>query len=222
MEEHTVKIISTDDLTHDVKRYRVEKPSGYTFVPGQATDLSINTHQLKNKKRPFTFTGLNSDPYLEFIIKIYPSHNGVTKELDSLKPGDELIVRDVWGAITYRGTGVFIAGGAGITPFISIFRDLQSRDELEGNMLIFANKTEADIIQPDEFRNMLGDNFINILSEEKLSNYHHGMINEEFLRSTVGDFNRQFYLCGPPPMMNALKKQLANLGIEKESLTVEF
>ncbi|MDF1559642.1 MAG: hypothetical protein P1P83_05485 [Bacteroidales bacterium] len=146
----------------------------------------------------------------------------MTKELDSLKPGDELIVRDVWGAITYRGKGVFIAGGAGITPFISIFRDLQSRDELEGNMLIFANKTEADIIQPEEFRKMLGDNFINILSEEKLSHYHHGMISEEFLRSIVGDFNRQFYLCGPPPMMNALKKQLANLGIEKESLTVEF
>jgi len=222
MEEYKVKIISKESLTHDVITLQVEKPAGYSFIPGQATDLSINTPELKNKKRPFTFTGLNSDPHLEFVIKIYPSHNGVTKELDSLKPDDELIIRDVWGAITYRGKGVFIAGGAGITPFISIFRDLQSRDELDGNMLIFANKTKADIILPDEFRKMLGDNFINILSEEKLSNYHHGMISEEFLRSTIGDFNRQFYLCGPPPMMNALKKQLANLGVGKESLTVEF
>jgi ferredoxin-NADP reductase len=47
-----------------------------------------------------------------------------------VKPGDQLIIRDVWGAITYKGKGVFIAGGAGITPFISIFRDLSARNEL--------------------------------------------------------------------------------------------
>ena len=60
MEEHIVKIITTEQLTHDVKRFQVEKPKGYTFIPGQATDVSVNTPDFKNKKRPFTFTGLNS------------------------------------------------------------------------------------------------------------------------------------------------------------------
>src|SRR5665647_1968408 len=146
MEEHIVKIIRTEQLTHDVKRFQVVKPKGYSFIPGQATDVSVNTPDFKNKKRPFTYTGLNTDPYLEFTIKIYPSHKGVTSELDKLNPGDEIIVRDVWGAISYKGEGVFIAGGAGITPFISIFRDLRTKHEIAGNTLIFANKTKADII----------------------------------------------------------------------------
>jgi predicted ferric reductase len=44
------------------------------------------------------------------------------KRIRKLKHGDELIIRDVWGAIEYKGEGVFIAGGAGVTPFIAILR----------------------------------------------------------------------------------------------------
>ena len=87
MEVHIVKILSIDQVTHDVKRFRIEKPDGYSFIPGQATEVSVNTPELKNEKRPFTFTCLNSKPYLEFTIKIYPSHNGITNELGKLDPG---------------------------------------------------------------------------------------------------------------------------------------
>ncbi len=168
MEEFAVKIIDVEPVTHDVKRFRVEKPAGYSFIPGQATEVSINTRSLKNEKRPFTFTCLNSDPYLEFTIKIYPSHNGITAELGKLKKGDTLIIRDVWGAISYQGKGVFIAGGAGVTPFISIFRHLRQKGETAGNKLIFANKTRADIILEKEFSTLLGKAFVNILSGELL------------------------------------------------------
>ncbi len=222
MEEHIVKIISVEQVTHDVKRFRIEKPDGYSFIPGQATEVSVNIPELKNEKRPFTFTCLNSDPYLEFTIKIYPSHNGVTNELGKLNPGAELIIRDVWGAISYKGKGVFIAGGAGITPFISIFRDLRMKNEIPGNTLIFANKTKADIILENELSEMLGNAFINILSDEKVDNYFHGMISEDFLKNHLGDLNRKFYVCGPPPMMDAVLKQLANLGVGENSITLEL
>jgi hypothetical protein len=222
MEEHIVKILSIDQVTHDVKRFRVEKPAGYSFIPGQATDVSVNTPEFRNKKRPFTYTCLTRDPYLEFTIKIYTSRNGVTNELGKLKPGGELIIRDVWGAISYKGKGVFIAGGAGITPFISIFRDLHTRNEISGNTLIFANKTKADIILEDELSDMLGNSFINILSDEKNDNYFHGMISLDFLRLHTGDLNRKFYVCGPPPMMDAVLKHLADLGIGEKSITLEL
>ena len=222
MVEHIVRILSTEQVTHDVKRFRVEKPSGYSFIPGQATNVSVNRPDIRNKKRPFTFTGIDRDPYLEFIIKIYPAHKGVTSELDKLNPGDEIIIRDVWGVITYKGEGVFIAGGAGITPFISIFRDLREKNMVAGNTLVFANKTKADIILEQEFRTMLGKEFINILSDEFADGYYHGMVSEDFLKATVNDFSRKFYVCGPPPMMAAVKSQLANLGIGKDSIVVEF
>jgi ferredoxin-NADP reductase len=222
MEEHIVKIIDILQVTHDVKRFRVEKPEGYSFIPGQATEVSINTPELKEERRPFTFTSLNRVLYLEFTIKVYPSHNGVTNELGKLKPGAELIIRDVWGAITYKGKGIFIAGGAGITPFISIFRDLREKGEVSGNKLIFANKTKADIILENELRDMLGDAFINILSDENTSGYFHGMITENFLKENIGNRPGNFYLCGPPPMMDAVKKQLAGLGFGENSITLEL
>lgn len=222
MEEHIVKILSTKQVTHDVKRFRIEKPEGYSFIPGQATEVSVNTPELKNNKGPFTFTCLNSDPYLEFTIKIYSSHKGLTNELGKLDPGAELIIRDVWGAISYKGKGVFIAGGAGITPFISILRDLRTRNEISGNTLIFANKTKADIILENELSDMLGNAFINILSDEKNDDYFHGRISEDFLKNHLGDLNRKFYVCGPPPMMDAVLKQLDNLGVGKNSITLEL
>jgi ferredoxin-NADP reductase len=222
MEEHIVRILRIEQVTHDVNRFQVEKPEGYSFIPGQATEVSINSPDLRDEKRPFTFTCLNREPYLEFTIKIYPSHNGVTYELGKLKPGAELIIRDVWGAISYKGKGIFIAGGAGITPFISIFRDLRTKNEISGNTLIFANKTKADIILEHELRDMLGNAFINILSDEKDNDYFHGMITADFLKANIGESNRNFYLCGPPPMMDAVKQQLASLGVGENSITLEL
>jgi ferredoxin-NADP reductase len=222
MEEHIVKILSIQQVTHDVKRFRIEKPTGYSFSPGQATEVSINTAGFKNERRPFTFTCLNTDSFLEFTIKIYPSHNGITNELGKLKTGDELIIRDVWGAITYKGKGVFIAGGAGVTPFISIFRDLQTKNEVHGNLLVFANKTKADIILEQEFKKLLGKDFINILSDEKVGGYFHGTINEDFLKSHMIGFEKRFYVCGPPPMMDAVMKQLSNLGVGENSIILEL
>lgn len=222
MEEHIVRIINIEYVTHDVRRFQVEKPEGYTFIPGQATELSVNTPALKNEKRPFTFTCLNSKPYLEFTIKIYDSHNGVTSALGNLSIGSELIIRDVWGAINYKGKGVFIAGGAGVTPFISIFRDLSVKNEVSGNSLLFANKTKSDIILEDEFRELLGNSFINILSDEKRDGYYHGFITEEFLKENITDLNQHFYVCGPPPMVDLVTLFLKNMGVEEKSVVIEL
>ena len=221
MEENIVKILSIVQVTHDVRRFQLEKPEGYTFKPGQATDVSVNKPDLKNEKRPFTFTSLNSSDYLEFTIKIYTDHNGITNELGKLKPGAELIIRDVWGDIAYKGTGVFIAGGAGITPFISILRDLDQQDKIGSNMLIFANKSKKDIILEKELTDLLGKSFINILSGEKVKGYAHGFITQEFLKNYIPSITNHYYLCGPPPMMEAVLKQLPGLGVRTDQITME-
>lgn len=221
MEQHHVKVISVEKATHDVLRIVTEKPQHYSFEPGQATDVTINKVGWQKEKRPFTFTCLSNDEHLEFTIKTYPSHNGVTNELLNLKPGDELIIADSWGTIHYKGEGVFIAGGAGITPFISIIRHLYSKNEIGDNKLIFANKTEEDIINKDEFKKILGDNFINILSAEKTDRYAHGYITENFLKKSVSNLNGYFYLCGPHAMIDIIEKQLKNLGVARELIVKE-
>src|SRR5688572_7026373 len=182
MMETTTRILDITPVTHDVNRFRLEKPEGYRFNPGQATEVSINTSKWKEEKRPFTFTSLNEDPFLEFTIKSYRDHDGMTNELGKLHPGDELIIRDVWGAIEYKGPGFFIAGGAGITPFIAILRRLHKDKKLDGNKLFFSNKTSNDIILKDEFNAMLGEDAKFVITNEPDSSYYNGFINEEFLK----------------------------------------
>jgi ferredoxin-NADP reductase len=140
MGKNIVRINSIYGINHDVLRVVTERPHDYNFTPGQATDVSLNMEGWKEEKRPFTFTSLPDDDYLEFYIKTYPDRKGVTNELQKLNKGDELILHNVFGAITYKNEGVFIAGGAGITPFISILRYLNSKNKLGENKLIFANK----------------------------------------------------------------------------------
>src|SRR4051794_28083430 len=192
MEKHFVKIKSLEKVTHDVLRVITDKPFNYNFVPGQATEIAVNKEGWTEEKRPFTFTSLPGDDFLEFTIKVYSSHNGVTCEIMKCRKGDELILHEVWGTIAYKGEGVFIAGGAGVTPFISIFKQLRKLDQIGNNKLIFANKTRSDIILNDYFRETLGRNFKNILSEETTAEYSYGQISREFLLKHIGTVNQLF------------------------------
>jgi ferredoxin-NADP reductase len=144
----------------------------------------------------------------------------MTNELRRLKRHDKLILHDVFGAIEYKGEGVFIAGGAGVTPFISIFRSLTAKNATGTNKLIFANKTVDDIILRYEFDHLLGRNFINILSDEKTSLYDQGYLNEDFLKAHISGSGKYIYLCGPPPMMDAVEAILFRLHVD-ESLIIK-
>lgn len=222
MGNQTLKIKTISNVTHDVLQIVTSKPFGFDFEPGQATKLSVNKIGWVKEERPFTFTNLPTNDFLEFTIKIYPAHECVTNELLNLKKNDELVSHGVFGTINYKGEGVFIAGGAGITPFISILRNLKTTNETGNNMLVFANKTKADIILEKELNELLGDAFVNILSDEEIEGYHHGKITEEFLKKIVTNFDQQFYLCGPPPMIKEVEQQLINLGVDKNLITKEI
>jgi ferredoxin-NADP reductase len=221
MEKYILKVKSVGHVTHDVLQIVLERPPDFLFIPGQAAEVAINKEGWEGEVRPFTFTCLPDDDHLEFTIKTYPDHKGVTNELLCLKPDDELIISEAWGTINYKGEGTFIAGGAGVTPFISIFRHLRSKNKIGNNKLIFANKRKSDIIHIEEFNEMLGKNFVNILSDEKTSEYAHGFISEEFLKKNITNLDGYIYLCGPDVMMDIIENQLANLGIKKELIVKE-
>ena len=218
---HISKLLDIQSVTHDVKQYKVEKPKGYSFIPGQATEVAINKPKWKEEKRPFTFTSLPEEDHLEFVIKSYADHDGVTNQLDKLSVGDELILDDSWGAIQYKGKGVFIAGGAGITPFIGIFKDLEAKGELIGNSLIFGNKTAEDVILESYFRKALGNDFISILEKEQAGGHQHGIIDRDFIQAHIQDFSQEFYVCGPDPMVKAISESLEKLGANPDAITFE-
>jgi len=221
---YKVKVLKIEQVTHDVKRFVIEKPENYKFIPGQATLVSIDKDIWRKKQSPFTFTSLNSDDFLEFTIKIYKDKEGVTNELDSIKVDEYFVIREPFGTINYKGQGIFIAGGAGITPFIAILRQLRKENKLEGNKLIFSNKTSKDVILEKEFREMFKNNPENLiltLTKDSKEKYENKKIDKEFLKSHISDFNQKFYICGPPNFVYDIKEILKGFGVKSENIIIE-
>ena len=216
-----VRILAIEHVTHDVKCFKIEKPAGFQFVAGQATDVAVNKPGFEGQKRPFTFTSLNEDPYLEFTIKRYEEHHGVTDQIHQMQLGDEFIIEDAWGAIEYKGPGYFIAGGAGITPFMAILRKLHKEGATAGNTLFFSNKTAADIIYQQELTGILGADAHYILSNENKEGFKYGLINDDFIKENITDFNKNFYVCGPDKMVTDIVAILQNHGAHVETLVFE-
>lgn len=221
MSAHIVKILESFFITHDVKCFMVEKPEGYDFIPGQGTEVAINLPEWKDQLRPFTFTCLREKKYLEFMIKIYRDHHGVTDMLGKINTGAELIIHDVFGAIQYKGLGVFIAGGSGITPFIPIFRDLYRKKELQGNKLIYSNKTVEDVIMGNELKKMLKSAFIPVYTRENVIGYLDKRIDRKFLIENIADFGQHFYVCGTSEFVKSITGYLIDLGVTSNSLVIE-
>ena len=218
---HSVNLLMSQFVTHDVKHFIVSKPEGFSLVPGQGVELAINQPGLREQGRPFTPTGRDADRVLEFTIKAYPAHAGVTQALHQLEPGAELLMSEPFGTISYQGPGVFIAGGAGITPFLAILRGLARRGELDKQTLIFSNKTPADVICEKELRHLLGERCILTCIGAAAPGYESRRVDRAFLEEKITDFKQRFYVCGPPPFMEAINGALAQLGASSESLVFE-
>lgn len=218
---HTVNLLMSQFVTHDVKHFIVSKPAGFSVAPGQGVELAINLPGLSGEGRPFTPTGLADDRVLEFTIKAYPAHAGVTQALHQLEPGAELLMSEPFGTIRYQGPGVFIAGGAGITPFLAILRELARKGELDGQTLMFSNKTPRDVICEKELRHILGDRCLLTCTGVAAPGYEQRRIDRAFLEEKIQDFKQRFYVCGPPPFMEAVTDALTALGASAESLVFE-
>jgi len=231
-----VLVSKVEMIAGDVLHLVVERPDGFCFTPGQATEVSIDRDGLRDEKRPFSITSLPDSPDIEFIIKIYPEHDGFTRNLLKVQVGDPLILHQVFGNIAYRGEGVFIAGGTGITPFLSIFRDLDTKQAIGNNTLIFINKRLEDVLLKDELKTLLGQNLRLVLTREKANGYAYGHLTRDYLKdyvagpgdsgpgdSSPGDAGPGgiFYLCGPPPMMDAAERHLYDLGVGQEQIVKE-
>ncbi|MGD8828083.1 MAG: FAD-binding oxidoreductase [Gammaproteobacteria bacterium] len=219
--DYRAKVLFTEFVTHDVTRFILEKPQGLAVVPGQGVEVTIDQEGWRDRGRPFTPTSLAEDEILEFTIKHYLDRDGVTRKLTEIHPGDHLGLSDAFGTIRYQGAGVFVAGGAGITPFLAILRQLHRDGDLAGNRLLFSNRTPADIICEKELRHRLGGDCLLTCTRESAAGYLDRRIDRAFLEQHVTDFNQHFYICGPKVFVTEVRQALEELGADSQQLVFE-
>ena len=219
--EHHATILMTEFITHDVKRFVLSRPDGFSYQPGQGVELAIDKPGWESEKRPFTPTSLPDARVLEFSIKGYPEHKGMTEQLHKLEAGDKLSISEPFGTIHYKGPGTFIAAGAGITPFLAIIRRLAHDNQLGRHGLLFSNKTPGDIICEQELRHYLGAAATFLCTRESDCRCGQQRIDKNYLQQHIADMKQHFYVCGPPPFVEAINTALKELGARPDALVFE-
>lgn len=211
---------SISPVTHDTHHLVFDRPEDFTFEPGQGVEIALDRDGWRDEGRPFTPISLPHEETLEFVIKSYPDHDGVTLRIGRMAPGDAVTMEGPFGAISDEGPGVFIAGGAGVTPMIGVLRKrLHENGTLEGSTLVFANKSEADIIWRERFEEMPGLTCAFVVDEPG-GRVPQQRLTRDYLRQFVEPGTR-CYLCGPPPMMDAVRAALHDLGVADEDIIEE-
>lgn len=216
-----ITIQKIEPLNYNVRRFVTDKPDDYNFKPGQATLVAIDREGMRGEKHPFTFTSLPDVDHLEFTIKIYPEHEGLTAELDHLEAGDTLLIEDPWGAITFQGPGTFLAGGAGLTPFLAILRNQSRKENSSGNKLIFSNHSERDLFLKEELEEYTDGNLLLTFTKEEVRGAEHSRIDLPFLKEHTEDSGQPFYVCGPPELVESISGDLKKMGVASDNIVTE-
>ncbi|MFT4310251.1 MAG: FAD-binding oxidoreductase [Candidatus Woesearchaeota archaeon] len=196
-------VLAKHYVTHDTIRLILARPATFTFDAGQ----SVNIQFANKQQKPYTIASSPHDAVLEFIIKIYKDHQGVSLLFASLHIGDTLTISAPFGIFTYNGQdALFIAAGVGITPFLSMLRTYKGN-----HTLLFSNKEHKDIIFEQELR-ILASTSVFFLSREQREGYVYGRIDA----AAITQYYKQhaIYVCGPPAfsaMARKISKQIQSM-----------
>ena len=204
--------------THNVFTIKTNKT--FSFKPGQFCFLRLNKNKLY-ARHPFTISSSNLDKELSFTVKL---KGKFTEELYKLQKNEEIFIDGPFGIFTIEDKTknlVFIAGGVGITPFMSMIRSQLQSNTKQNITLLYAAKTEEDLIFKEELDKINKDWFKvrYILSREESTFCKNGYIDKDIVEKEVKDIkNSVFYLCCPEKMKKSLKKSLINVNnIKTES-----
>jgi len=227
-DELELKIEEIIQRTYNVKSFRAEVGGEIGFQAGQFLQVSLEVEpELKR------YLSISSSPsekgYLEFTKKI--TESDFSKTLTNLKVGDYVKIKYPFGNFTLDEAAkkiAFISGGIGITPIRSICKSVVDKKLGTEITLIYANRTFEDIAFREDFERMQEQypklKVVHVLSEASPGFMSRvGRVNNQVVKDEIPDYlERKFYLCGPPAMVEAMKKILSEESIlPKESIITE-
>ncbi|KDB03863.1 hypothetical protein U879_09905 [Defluviimonas sp. 20V17] len=204
------------------------------FRPGQYLDwtLDVPTPDNRGNRRTFTIASAPGDAEIRLGVKFHPAPSAFKQALARMRPGDMIHGARVGGGFTLppRRTEklVFIAGGIGITPFRSMIQHMMDTGDLRPAVLLYGATRAADISYSellDDARARIGLRTVYALSdpEPEVDPGHAGRIDCALIAREVPDFrDRIFYVSGPRSMVRHFQKSLAELGVARRRIRVDY
>ena len=232
-----LRVAKIFDETPSVKTFRLIDPLfgklPFAYLPGQFLTVTapVNGDAIR---RSYTISSSPTDgDYCEITVK-REEHGAVSRYLhEQIREDDTLQITAPSGRFTFTGeestSVVLIGGGVGVTPMMSALRYLTKRSWPHDIYFVFAGRSKADIIFREELeylqRRYSNLHLTFVLEEGQPGDegYVRGRITREVLESRIPDLpSRRVHICGPPPMMNAVKAILAEIGVSADRIRTEI
>jgi propane monooxygenase reductase subunit len=229
IQQGMAEVIANDPVTHDLRHLvlKLIEPADIKFFPGQYMDIAVPG---TDAVRSFSMANTTSRDggRLEFVIKVYP--DGLFSNFldQTLQVGDQLELSGPYGVFTLRDSEadlVFVGGGAGMAPILSLLRSMAERGLQRKATFFYGARGQRDLCFEPELRAL----------EEKLADFRYlpalsepadddgwdgetGLITEVVKRHAADLTGAHAYVCGPPPMVEAALPLLASLGVDEKRI----
>jgi propane monooxygenase reductase subunit len=227
--EGVAEVVSKEPVTRDMRHLvlRLIEPEEIKFFPGQYMDIAIPG---TDAVRSFSMANTSSrqEGRLEFVIKVYPDGQ-FSHFLDKkLEVGDRLDLTGPFGVFTLREGDddlVFVGGGAGMAPILSLLRSMAERGIDRKATYFYGARSRRDLCFEDELRELERKlprfRYLPALSEPSDDDWwdgETGLITDVVKRHAADLTGAHAYVCGPPPMVEAAVPLLGTLGVEEKRI----
>jgi propane monooxygenase reductase component len=216
-------VVANDPVTHDLRHLvlTLDDPEDFRFFPGQYVDIAIPGTEAT---RSFSMANVSAKEsgQLEFVIRVYPGGRFSEFLATRLAVGDRLDLTGPFGVFTLRDSPadlVFVGGGAGMAPILSVLRSLAERDPARKATYYYGARGRRDLSFEKELRaleeQMPGFSYVPALSEPVEGETwagEVGLITDVVRRHETDLRKTDAYVCGPPPMVEAAITVLTDLG----------
>lgn len=200
------------------------------FNAGQVAWISKGPSPFVISRNPFSYSGSTEWEDVRFSIK---KAGDFTNTIPDLKPGDRMFVDGPYGTFDLKNPRmqkglVLIGGGIGIAPVMSIVNTIADTGDKRPVFVFYGDLCEDTVLFANEFealKSRMNLTVIQVLEKphdvEKCKNK--GYITKDLLLSTLTENYKDLYyfMCGPMPMMNAMNKHLAAMGVDPAQIATE-
>ncbi len=188
-----------------------------TFLPGQYVNIAVPG---TDETRSYSFSSAPDDKTLSFLVKLTPGGVMSTYLDERAKVGDTLTFTGPNGSFFLRegdGPALLLAGGTGLAPILSILRKMRSSTSRQLH-LIYGVNTDEDAVELDTLEQLAGElgnlTWDYCVADQASSAVNKGYVTALMTAEHLHGGAASIYLCGPPPMVEAVRKHVEAGGIQ--------
>jgi len=235
MATQIVKLMRTEEIAEGTMAFHFTRPPGFEFRPGQSIDMTLVDPPETDGEGNTRAFSIASPPFENQLTVATRMRDSAFKQvLRNASPGLEVKIESPGGSFTLHKNptkpAVFLAGGIGITPFVSMARQAAKEKALQRLYLFYSNRRPEDAAFLDLLAALPAENpnfnFIATMtamekSRRKWTGETGNIDRDMLLRHVPEPIGPIYYLAGPPEMVVAMRKTLMSAGVDEDDMRTE-